>query len=55
MKVSFETNSGKRANYFEPSAFRDLNLERHSTLRQGSILLGAVDGAPSTMGAKHSS
>ena len=54
-----ETTSGKRGTYFEPGASRDLNLERHQTLRKrmnltrGSRLV-VVDGAPSTGGAKHS-
>ena len=55
-----ETESGKRRLNFEPLVSHGLSLERHSTLGEGSISLrairlGAVDGAPSTCCAKHSS
>ena len=48
-----ETLSEERQLYFEPVVPGELSLKRHSTLREGSI--GAVDGAPSTCCAKHSS
>ena len=50
-----ETSSGKRRLHFETGLSRESSLKRHSTLGEGSISLGAVDGAPSTCCAKHSS
>ena len=39
LTTSSETKSGKRRLLFEPLPSRDLNLERHSTLSEGSISL----------------
>ena len=39
LTTSSETSSGKRRLYFEPWPCHGLNLERHSTLSEGSILL----------------
>ena len=54
-----ETSSEKRRLYFEPVVSHGTYLGRHSTLGEGSISLRgsleAVDGAPSTCCAKHSS
>ena len=55
LTTSSETSSGKRRLLFEPEPSRELSLKRHSTLGEGSISLGAVDGALSTCCAKHSS